>query len=143
MLNKLKYIGMKRDDLVLIYKTYIRCVLEYCCVVWSSSLTAGQKDSLERVQKVCVKVILGKVYTSYPAALETCKLLPLEERRENLCLSFGKKCLKSAKHTKLFPQEERQMQYNLRATTKFKIKPARTEKYKKSAIPYIQRLLNK
>ena len=62
MLNKLKYIGMKRDDLVLIYKTYIRCVLEYCCVVWSSSLTAGQKDSLERVQKVCVKVILGNLH---------------------------------------------------------------------------------
>ena len=62
MLTKLKYVGVSRDDLVDIYILYIRSVLEYCAVVWHSSLTVELARSLERVQKKCLRVILGEDY---------------------------------------------------------------------------------
>ena len=60
LLCKLKFIGMNLKDLVKVCIAYIRSILEYCCVVWSSSLTIAQDEALERVQKVSLKVILGQ-----------------------------------------------------------------------------------
>ena len=39
MLTKLKYVGVNKDDLLNIYILYIRSLLEYCSVVWHSTLT--------------------------------------------------------------------------------------------------------
>ena len=38
MLTKLKYVGVKTKDLIDIYVLFIRSVVEYCSVVWHSSL---------------------------------------------------------------------------------------------------------
>ena len=83
LLCKLKFIGMNLKDLV--YIAYIRSILEYCCVVWSSSLTIAQDEALERVQKVSLKVILGPVYVNYQSALSVLELETLRIRREKLC----------------------------------------------------------
>ena len=52
------------------------------------------RNSLERVQKSALKVILGKKYTSYNSALNELNIDSLQDRRESLCLKFAKKCLK-------------------------------------------------
>ena len=59
MITKLMYVGVQTEDLLSIYTTFIRSVLEYCCTVWHSSLTHEQRDDIEQVQRVCLKVILG------------------------------------------------------------------------------------
>ena len=51
LLCKLKFFGKNLKDLVRVYIAYIRSILEYCCVVWSSSLTNAQNEALERAQK--------------------------------------------------------------------------------------------
>ena len=71
---KLKFIGMNLKDLVRVYIACIRSIFEYCCVVWSSSLTIAQGEALERVQKVSLKVILGPVYVNYQSALSVVEL---------------------------------------------------------------------
>ena len=91
ILSKLKYVGMKMEDLSTVYKTFFRCIVEYCCVVWHSSLTVHQNNALERIQRVCLKIILGKDYVGYISALESCELETLESRRDKLSLSFAKK----------------------------------------------------
>jgi hypothetical protein len=91
MLTKLKYVGVSRDDLMDRYILYIRSVLEYCAVVWHSSLTVELANSLERVQKTCLRVILGEDYDHYEYALEMCNLKTLFEEREERCLSYVKK----------------------------------------------------
>ena len=55
MITKLKYVGVSTEDLLEIYIIFIRSVLEYCCVVWHSSLTLEQQDDLECVQQVCLR----------------------------------------------------------------------------------------
>ena len=76
MLTKLKYAGVNTEDLVNVYILFIRSTLEYCSVLWHSTITSDQAQSIERVQKTCLKVILGKEYKDYAYALEYCGLLP-------------------------------------------------------------------
>ena len=70
MLTKLKYAGVGVEDLVDIYMLMIRSITEYCSVVFHSSLTLKQRQKLEMIQKICLRVILGDMYVSYEAALE-------------------------------------------------------------------------
>jgi len=74
--------------------------------------------------------------------LSALELETLRIRREKLCLSFAKKCLKSQKHSALFPVEPVTHNHQLRNVELFTVNYARTEKYRKSAIPYMQRKLN-
>ena len=72
MLTKLKYVGVPLEDLVHIYILYVRSLLEYCSVVWYSTLTVEQTHDIERVQKLSMKIILGEQYNGYESALEKC-----------------------------------------------------------------------
>ena len=47
MIAKLKYVGVRTEDLIDIYKLFIRSCLEYCSVVYHSSLTVEQSMKLE------------------------------------------------------------------------------------------------
>ena len=95
-----------------------------------------QSMKIERVQKICLRIILAEMYVSYDAALEMSGLDSLESRREQRCLNFAKKCLKNSKHMKLFPENPKGFR------EKYVVNFAKTETYKKSSIPYMQRLLN-
>jgi len=44
MITKLKYVGVPTQDLLDIYKLFVRSLLEYCCVAWHSSLTQASYD---------------------------------------------------------------------------------------------------
>ena len=44
-----------KQDLIQIYKTFIRSKLEYSCTVWHSSLTKTNESDIEMVQKAAVK----------------------------------------------------------------------------------------
>ena len=114
-------------------------------MVWHSTLTVEQSQSLENVQKLCVKIILGEKYNGYEDALRRCKLESLADRREDKCLKFGLKCLLHPIHSEKFPVNPHVLTDSLetRSSEHFKVNWARTDSYRMSAIPYIQRLLNK
>ena len=59
MLTKLKYVGVKLEDLLEIYTLYIRGVTEYCSAAFHWSLNAEQSQTLERIQRTCLRIILG------------------------------------------------------------------------------------
>ena len=144
LLTKLKYVGVSTEDLLDIYVLFIRSCAEYCCVAFHSSLTLEQSRSIERIQKVCLRVILGDSYIDYNAALEMSGLKTLYQRREDRCLSFSLKCLKHPVHKKLFPVNP-DLNGNpdyLRQREPFDVNFANTDTYKMSTIPYCQRLLN-
>ena len=135
---------MCTENLIEIYVLFVRSLTEYCAVAWHSSLTIEQSSKLERIQRTCLKVILGEMYVSYPAALEMCQLQPLATRRQARCINFAKKCLKHPKNSRLFPSREikESDQHFIRNPEMFEVNFAYGEIYKKSAIPYCQRLLN-
>ena len=47
MITKLRYAGVGTEELIFLYKQYIRITLEYCSVVFRSSLLAKQSASPE------------------------------------------------------------------------------------------------
>ena len=143
MITKLKYVGIPTADLLDIYTMYIRSRLEYCAVVWHSTLTLEQSNDIERVQKLSLKIIMGADYKDYEHALEISGLDKLSERREARCLKFGLKSLLHPNHHKLFPVNPHVLS-NISLPNKehFHVNWARTESYRISAVPHIQRILN-
>ena len=104
-----------------IYLTYIQSVLDQSAVVWHSSLSQKNKRDLESVQKVAIRVILGKNYKSFNQGLKELNLRRLDTRRENLCLNFAKKCLKNDKLKHMFPKNNKSHCMNLRKEDIMKI----------------------
>ena len=142
MLTKLKYAGVGTEDLLDVYILFIRSVVEYCTVVWHSSITIELIKRIEMVQKTCLRVILDDSYISYGAALEMCNLDTLFDRREARCLTFAKKCLKHPVHRRMFPLNSNNGDSKHRSRENYTVNFARTNTYQKSAVPYLQRMLN-
>ena len=131
-----------RDHLIHIYKTFVRCNLEFSSTLWHSSLTQADRQDLERVQKAAVKVILGKNYESYEQALGLVKIDSLNQRREKMALKFAKNGLKDLNFSKLFPLRKVNHLMGIRNSEKYLINHSKTKRYQVSAVPYLQGLLN-
>ena len=144
LLTKLKYALVSTEDLLDIYVLFIRSCAEYCCVAFHSSLTIEQSHSIETIQNVCLRVILGECYIDYNTALKMTGLKTMYQRREDRCLSFSLKCLKHPLHKILFPVNPslHGNPHYLRQREPFTVNFAHTDTYQMSAIPYCQRFLN-
>ena len=144
MLTKLKYEGTSTQDLIEVYILYIRSILEYCAVVWHSTLTSDQSKNLENVQKLCLKIITGPDYTNYEEVLDNHNLEKLSDRRQARCLKFGLKSPLHPVHSKMFPVNQHVLsdQYEGLSREHFEVNWAKTESYRMSTVPYVQRLLN-
>ena len=141
-LHKSSKFATNRQDLKKIYILQIRSKLEQSAVLWHSSLTQICRNKLERVQKSALRIIMGSKYTSYSDALEKLNLQTLDERRQSLCLKFAKKCLKTEKLKKMFPLSRKKHHMEKRGKEKYFVAKSFTERHKRSAIPYMQRMLN-
>jgi hypothetical protein len=107
MLTKLKYSGTGIKDLIHIYKQFVRGKLEFSSVLWHSSISQKQSNSLKRCQAVSLRIILNESYLSYEAACEMTGLKKLSDRRSDRCLDY---CLKSLKHnqnSRFFPLNQK------------------------------------
>ena len=71
---------VKPDDIIIVYCSLIRSILEYACPVWHSGLTVAQSNDLENVQKRCLHIIYPEL--SYSDALVVTGLERLDKRRE-------------------------------------------------------------
>ena len=111
--------------------------------MWHSSLTDSNRQDIERIQKAALKVILRGDYTSYEQALEVLNLDSLNQRREKMALKFAKNGLKNSHFAKLFPLRRIKHEMVARNSEKYHINRSNTVRYKDSAVPFLQRLLNK
>ena len=142
LLRKMSSFSPPVRDLVHIYITYIRSILEQSCVLWHSSLTEEDSCNLERVQKNACRNILKDNYISYENAISVLQIPTLVQRRETLMYNFGKKCLFLEQTKDLFPLNQNAHDMVTRNTEKFQVIHAKTDRLRNSTIPYIQRVLN-
>ena len=70
---------------------YVKSVVEFAAVVWTSLFTQEHKGAIERVQKCAFAVILG-----YEAACAMLSMEKLHIRKEKVSLKFAKE---SSEHT--------------------------------------------
>ena len=142
MLNRLKRFGLPVEDLVSVFVSYVRPVVEYATPVWHGSLTAEQSDRLENIQKRACRIILGIKYDSYTEALELTGLQRLSIRRLHLCTNFAVQCSESERYSDWFPMNRSTHSMRLRQTKVYQEFRSRTKRYGDSPIPFMCRLLN-
>merc|ERR1712074_74924 len=78
----------------------------------------------------------------YEDALKKLGLVTLEERRKQMCLKFAKECLKLDKMKMLFHRNESSHSMLKRNPEFYKVVKTQTERFRKSAIPTMIRMLN-
>ena len=142
LLNAAAAFTSNRAELKDIYLTYIRSIAEQSAVVWHSSLSGKNRKDLERIQKVAVRLIMGKNYKNYSHSLNALNLDSLNKRRRNLCLRLAKNCLRNEKMKNLFPIRKSKHSMKKRNERKFQSKIINSKRYEKSALPFMTKLLN-
>ena len=110
--------------------------------LWHFSITKKMSQAIEKVQKACVFIILGKHAThDYQCNLAILDLEPLSDRRNDLCKEFANKAFKHPVHGKMFKNNESSA--NTRGTRRRVIVPVgKSVRYNNSAVPSLARLLN-
>ena len=86
-------VGLPASDIIVIYCSIIRSILEYACPVWHCGLTSSQSADIERVQKRCLKIVYPAL--SYREGLQIAGLEKLCIRRER----FVRELFKDIKDT--------------------------------------------
>ena len=95
IMHNISEFSAPREDMIQIYISYIRSILEQSSTVWHSSLTVEDSQDIERVQNSAVRIILKEEYNNYEDALDILNLETLSERREKISLKFARSCLKN------------------------------------------------
>ena len=83
MLYQLKRAGITQKDLVSVYVSVVRPVLEYACPVWHTNLPQYLSDSIEVIQKRALKCIFPGL--GYAEILRRVNLDTLNVRRDSIC----------------------------------------------------------
>ena len=141
-LRNLKLNGFSTEELIQVYKTMLRPVAEYACVVFHSSLTDDQDERLERLQNHALKAIFGPGISARRmrglADLDT-----LRKRREEITEKFAKKCLSNPRFAHWFPViEGRTSLRHCKHREVFLEEKARCERLRNSPLFYFRRILN-
>ena len=104
-------------DLVKIFATVIRPVIEYAVPVYHSLLTEDQNCLIESLQRRTLKVIYGHKI-SYARALEISGLPTLEDRRKKIVKKFVLKLSTNSNFSHWIPTH-RPYVYNMRNVQKY------------------------
>ena len=133
ILKRLVEMGVPKDEMVLTFHSRIRTHLEQNIPMWHFSISKKLSKLIEKVQKACAFIILGKHATpDYSRNLAILGLEPLDERRMQLCKSFAKKTLKHPVHSKMFTFSGRS---GARSKQKVIVPYAKTKQYETSSGP--------
>ena len=87
-------------------------------------------------------MILKHDYAGYQNALVKLGMKSLRDRRDELSLKFAKGCLKIEKFKQYFPLNKKQHVMPTRYSEKYALTKKSSERYAKSALPSMIRLLN-
>ena len=134
MIYQLKRARINQNDLIRIYVSVIRPVVEYACPVWHTNLPKYLSDNIEIIQKRYLKTIFPGY--QYENILQMVNLPTLHRRRDELCWAYFAK-MKSRDHklNALVPNG-RSVPYALRLCNKLPIPRANTNRYTNSLIPW-------
>ena len=134
LLCLLRRSGVSPQDILHVYTSMIRPVLEYACEVWHTQLTVEQSDALEHIQKRAMSIAYPDKH--YTEALTDSRLESLYVRRDRICRSFFKKMQASNHKLNHHLPQERTLETSLRSKIKYPLPRIRTERCKKSLINY-------
>ena len=131
--------GLSASDVISVYISLIRSILEYACPVWHCGITKGQSDEIEGVQRRCLRIVYPEL--SYSDSLQIAGLEQLRVRRERLVHNLFNE-MKSGNHVlnNLLPLRSfDNSRYNVRDLYPYCMPVARTGRPLRSFISYCVR----
>ena len=139
ILRRMKNLDLNFFQLFDVYSKEIRSIVEMAVPVWNPGITKQQAVDIERIQKLAFKIILQDKYQNYELACTFFATDTLEKRRTTLCYRFAVKNSKSdhsfftnvVNHAKTRQTGNKVYEYK-----------CNFERFRKSSIPYLARLLN-
>lgn len=148
ILRRLQCHGFNTGQLKIMYISHVRSILEYCCPLWSNYITKEQKFKLVQIEKRALSIIIGKYVSNsnYDFVSKSLQMCNLEERWKLLSLKFATATLKNRKYCswlnefQIIRKENHGRRYN-KNVYNFRAVPSRLERYRKSTIPTLVRLL--
>ena len=128
-LRKLKACGVQDGELVAVYCSLLRSVLEYASVVFAD-LPQYLCMALERVQKRALRIIFGPDL-SYEDTLARSGLLSLQARRHLACKKFVTETMHGSPLYRLISSRviSSQTSYSLRSGPSCHVLPGRTDRF--------------
>ena len=134
-IRKLVSSGVDISDIVTIYCTVIRSVLEYACPVWHPGLTQKQSQDIERIQKRCLSLIYPKI--PYEEALDISGLEELKKRRDDItCSTFRQIAWPNHFLHSIIPKKESSHTSHLRNFYPYQIPLCKPMRYGRDFIPF-------
>jgi len=128
--------GLPTSDILCVYCSIIRSVLEYACPVWHPGLTKKLSKDTERVQKRCLKLLYP--FISYSDALRISSLDRLDDRHDMITQKVFRE-IKDPKHPLhdiLPPVKVSHSQMTLRPTYPYQAPFCKNTRYGRDFVPY-------
>ena len=127
-LRVLKNCGLPMQDLLAVYCSLIRSILEYASIVFAN-LPQYLSNALENIQKSALGIIVPSM--PYSQALHLTGLPSLQERRESACIRFISKISPGNPLYALIlsRSQPRESPYNLRRNTNIVSKQTNTDRF--------------
>ena len=132
---------MCSSDLLYVYLTVLRPVLDFAAPTYHSLLTATQTDELECLQRKAFKIIYNS-NLSYSEALAVSNVETLKDRRQKLTLNFALRTENNPRYSDGWFPKKPQTNYITRNIRPYLEVLPRTERMKRNPITYMRRILN-
>lgn len=144
VLRRLKSLGCPTPELLDVLQQQILSICEGSVAYWGPMLTKVESNMLERCLKTGLHIIYQERYITFSNALRLANMKSLKVRRVELITRFSKKAYKSEKYTHWFCKSEESEGMATRRRQGPILKPVqcRTQRYSRSSIPVMTKLLN-
>ena len=160
ILRRLKKGGVSQPHLIKAYLTHVRGVLEFGVVGLAKTLTPDQKKKLERVQRVCSRIITGTSpreimdnYWPYETRLEHLGLqhlttyektrgIKIPGRWENQFVKFAQKTEHDPRFARYYENRYSNPTQTLRFRAPYEVPVPNTERMKRSPLFQARKVLN-
>ena len=139
--RKLKSSGMSQGDLLTVYTSVLRPIIEFASPTYGPMLTQDLCNKIEQLQLRAMKIVYGSC-VSYGTVLRMTKLETLEKRRINAIKNFAVKTAANPRFSeRWFPLNDN-AHYNIRCPKQYLEFPSKTARLYNSPIFHMRRLLN-
>jgi exonuclease III len=132
-LRLLKRAGISPIDIVNVYCSIIRSLMEYACEIWHPNITKHQTNQLELIQKRAMKIAFPN--NKYEQAITAAGIESLYDRRENRCRQFFEQLCKES-HRLHYLMPPKTTYDSLRQSRMFQLPKVKTNRMKNSPIYY-------
>lgn len=133
-LRHLKRAGFDSEDLLGVYETMLRPVIDFTSVVYDSLLTGAEANDLKKLQRRVLRLIFGQ---HIPAGYET-----LRGRRASLFDKFVEKSVKSPVFGPRWFERKSLNRYGTRHEEQYEIRRPRTERMRRNPMECMRRRVN-